>query len=103
MVVFRLVATSPTSGVIAVLLAAAQIAAGRLDVPVGGGEIHTSVHAGGMASLRMRASVALLRTASPDGNLYRNNLPDVDHATLVVADEAQSCFLGAGDRMSRNV
>ena len=53
------------SRVIAVLLAAARVAARRLQVRFRVGDIQTSVHAGGMASDWMRPSVAASGTGRP--------------------------------------
>ena len=61
--VLRAVAHLAETRVVAVLLAAARVAPGGLQVAVGRGQIQTSVQAGGMASLRMRSQRGLVLDA----------------------------------------
>ena len=61
----RLVARGPVLRVVAMLLPPACIAAGRLHVPVRPGEIHTSVHAGGITIERIRETTSGSRITFP--------------------------------------
>ena len=68
---------------IAVLLAAARVAAGRLDMAVGDrGDIQTSVQAGGMASVLIRASVSRSSTRSPSAVAIAEAASGLDGARM---------------------
>ena len=67
--VFRLVPHAPPSRVVTVLLPPPVVAARRLDVPVGRGQIQTSVQAGGIARALIRARVSASRIGRPSGSM----------------------------------
>ena len=61
--------------VVAVLLATLGVAAGRLEVAVRIGQIHTSVQAGGTASALIRSSTRRLVMRLPAASRYENPDP----------------------------
>ena len=62
-------------GMVAVLLPAPRVAPVAWRWPLGVGQIHTSVYAGGIARLLMRASAAASRSGRPSADTYANPRP----------------------------